>query len=117
MHGRRMRGLGGVRDARGGGKATALAGVGLAAERLRMLERGRPARFGERTDRDREREIKLEIAREAAAIKREETTVRALLLLLVQTVLNEFTDCWNACRCRAKRSRRLVVKSLQLETA
>ena len=74
VHGRRMRGLGGMRGAGGSG----LAGIGLGGERLRMLERGRPERFSERMDRDREREIELAIARETAAIKKEEeSTVRA----------------------------------------
>ena len=73
MHGRRMRGLGGMRA----GGAGRFAGIGLATEKLRVLERERPTRFGERTDRDRERGIALEIAREAAAIKKEEeSTVR-----------------------------------------
>lgn len=74
MHGRRMRGLGGMRSAAGGGRVSAsvLRGIGLAEEKLRMLEHGRPARFSERMDRDQEREIELEIAREAAAIKEEE---------------------------------------------
>ena len=86
-----MRGVGGM----GGGGASARAGIGLAAEKLRMLERERPARFSERTDRDREREIALEIAREAAAIKKEEeSTVRGPLL-----VLNGLSDCFNVCRC------------------
>lgn len=68
--GRRMRGL--------GGGAGGFAGIGLATEKLRVLERERPTRFSERTGRDREREIALDIAREAAAIKKEEeSTVRS----------------------------------------
>lgn len=86
--GRRMRGLGGM----GGGGASTLTGIGLAAEKLRILERERPTRFSERTDRDREREIALEIAREAAAIKKEEeSTVRTPLLVVL--TLNGLTDC------------------------
>ena len=92
-----MRGLGGTGGA-GGGRPRGLAGIGLAAEKLRMLERERPVRFSERTDRDREREIELEIAREAAAIKKEEeSTVR--VVLLVGLVLNGFSTCCNTCRC------------------
>ena len=77
MHGRRMRGVGGSGGAggAGGGRAGALAGIGQ-----RVLERERPARFSERADRNREREMELEIAREAAAMKKEEeSTVRTLL--------------------------------------
>lgn len=92
IHGRRTRGLGGVGSA--GGRAGGLAGIGLAGEKLRMLERGRPARFSERMDRDLDRVVKLEIAREAAAIKEEEEEEsivcslfpRFFLVVLVLTV-------------------------------
>lgn len=81
MRGRRMRGLGGMGGGGSGGVST-LAGIGLGTEKLRLLGRERPARFSERTGRDREREIALEIAREAAAIKKEEeSTVRAACLI------------------------------------
>jgi hypothetical protein len=78
------------------------------------LESERPARFSERTDHDREREIALEIAREAAAIKKEEdSTVGALLLIML--VLNRPPDRLNVCRCRVKRLWRLVENCLRVE--
>ena len=105
-----MRSLNGM----GGGRGSALAGIGLAAERLKLLGRERPARFSERTDRDREQEIAREIAREAAAIKKEEESmVRAGLLVLL--VLNGVPDHWNVCRYRVKRFRRLEENGLRVE--
>jgi hypothetical protein len=85
MYGRRMRGFGGTAAMGGLGGFAGVGGGPGVAERLRMLERDRPARFGERTraNWERDREFEREIAREAAIKQEEESaasTVRHTFL-------------------------------------